>query len=160
MRVSRSATLNVWLSLSLDVVKQTKLHCPRLRQVVSTACASASRCGLCTRIHRWVESLGGERRRDARVDGGGFSAPASAARSLDGNRGRDARYLQIRVVQPAYLSSKSSSFADVALSTTMLRLATPLLLLATAHGALELTEDNWNSALAGKSAFVKFLAPW
>ena len=57
-------------------------------------------------------------------------------------------------------SSKSSSFADVALSTTMLRLATPLLLLATAHGALELTEDNWNSALAGKSAFVKFLAPW
>jgi len=48
----------------------------------------------------------------------------------------------------------------VALSTTMLRLATPLLLLATAHGALELTEDNWNSALAGKSAFVKFLAPW
>ena len=59
-----------------------------------------------------------------------------------------------------YLSSKSSSFADVALSTTMLRLATPLLLLATAHGALELTEDNWNSALAGKSAFVKFLAPW
>ena len=62
--------------------------------------------------------------------------------------------------KPAYLSSKSSSFADVALSTTMLRLATPLLLLATAHGALELTEDNWNSALAGKSAFVKFLAPW
>merc|ERR1719353_856803 len=37
----------------------------------------------------------------------------------------------------------------------MLRLATPLLLLATAHGALELTEDNWNSALAGKSLCEK-----
>ena len=94
------------------------------------------------------------------MDGGGFSAPASAARSLDGNRGRDPDTSKFGWYKPAYLSSKSSSFADVALSTTMLRLATPLLLLATAHGALELTEDNWNSALAGKSAFVKFLAPW
>ena len=36
----------MWISLSFDVVKQTRLHSPRLRQVVSTACASTSRCGL------------------------------------------------------------------------------------------------------------------
>jgi hypothetical protein len=41
-----------------------------------------------------------------------------------------------------------------------LRLLVAVGAVATAHGALELTEDNWDSALAGKSAFVKFLAPW
>jgi hypothetical protein len=33
------------------------------------------------------------------------------------------------------------------------------LFLATA-GALELTEANWDEKTAGKSVFVKFLAPW
>jgi len=27
-------------------------------------------------------------------------------------------------------------------------------------GAAELTKDNWNAAVAGKTVFVKFLAPW
>ena len=46
------------------------------------------------------------------------------------------------------------------LDMAALRLLLAVGALATAHGALELTEDNWDSALAGKSAFVKFLAPW
>ena len=46
------------------------------------------------------------------------------------------------------------------LDMAALRLLVAVGALATAHGALELTEDNWDSALAGKSAFVKFLAPW
>jgi len=33
------------------------------------------------------------------------------------------------------------------------------LLLATA-GAMELTKDNWDDAVAGKTVFVKFQAPW
>ena len=41
-----------------------------------------------------------------------------------------------------------------------LRLLVAVGAIATAQGALELDMDNWNSALAGKSAFVKFLAPW
>jgi len=32
-------------------------------------------------------------------------------------------------------------------------------LLATA-GAMELTKDNWDDAVAGKTVFVKFQAPW
>jgi len=27
-------------------------------------------------------------------------------------------------------------------------------------GAMELTKDTWDSAVAGKTVFVKFLAPW
>jgi len=27
-------------------------------------------------------------------------------------------------------------------------------------GAMELTKETWDSAVAGKSVFVKFLAPW
>lgn len=42
----------------------------------------------------------------------------------------------------------------------MARLLITLGVLATAHGALELTEENWDASLAGKTAFVKFLAPW
>lgn len=34
-----------------------------------------------------------------------------------------------------------------------------LSLFATA-GAIELTPDNWDDATAGKTVFVKFLAPW
>jgi hypothetical protein len=41
-----------------------------------------------------------------------------------------------------------------------LRLLVAVGAVATAHGALELDMDNWDGALAGKSAFVKFLAPW
>ena len=46
------------------------------------------------------------------------------------------------------------------LDMAALRLLVAVGALATAHGAIELTEENWDSALAGKSAFVKFLAPW
>ena len=31
---------------------------------------------------------------------------------------------------------------------------------AAASGAVELTKDNFSSEVAGKNAFVKFLAPW
>jgi len=33
-------------------------------------------------------------------------------------------------------------------------------MLVCSAGAMELTKDNWDSAVAGKSVFVKFLAPW
>jgi len=32
--------------------------------------------------------------------------------------------------------------------------------LAASAGATELTAETWDSAVAGKSVFVKFLAPW
>jgi hypothetical protein len=32
--------------------------------------------------------------------------------------------------------------------------------LAASAGAMELTKDNWDSAIAGKSVFIKFQAPW
>jgi len=35
-----------------------------------------------------------------------------------------------------------------------------LVALAQLAGAMELTKDTWDSAVAGKSVFVKFLAPW
>jgi len=35
-----------------------------------------------------------------------------------------------------------------------------LALLAVASATLELTPANFDSAIAGKSAFIKFLAPW
>jgi len=35
-----------------------------------------------------------------------------------------------------------------------------LMVLATAVNAVELTGDSWDAAVAGKSVFVKFLAPW
>jgi len=42
----------------------------------------------------------------------------------------------------------------------MMRGALLLALLAVPSGAVELTKDNWDSAVAGKSVFIKFLAPW
>ena len=35
-----------------------------------------------------------------------------------------------------------------------------LLALSGARATVELTTDNWDKEIAGKSAFVKFLAPW
>jgi len=35
-----------------------------------------------------------------------------------------------------------------------------LALLAMPAGALELTKENWDDAVTGKTVFVKFLAPW
>jgi hypothetical protein len=35
-----------------------------------------------------------------------------------------------------------------------------LLALTAGAGATELTKENWDSATAGKTVFVKFLAPW
>jgi len=35
-----------------------------------------------------------------------------------------------------------------------------LMVLATAANAIELTTESWESAVAGKSVFVKFQAPW
>jgi len=35
-----------------------------------------------------------------------------------------------------------------------------LLLLATSAGAVELTGETWDAAVAGKSVFIKFQAPW
>jgi hypothetical protein len=34
------------------------------------------------------------------------------------------------------------------------------LLLLGAAGAIELNDDNWDEMTAGKSTFIKFLAPW
>ena len=49
-------------------------------------------------------------------------------------------------------------FADDLPSLATWMAATAALLLTL--GALELTPDTWDAALAGKAAFVKFLAPW
>jgi len=35
-----------------------------------------------------------------------------------------------------------------------------LLLLVGAASAVELTPDNWDAETAGKTVFIKFLAPW
>jgi len=35
-----------------------------------------------------------------------------------------------------------------------------LSLLSSTVGAMELTSDNWDSAVAGKTVFIKFQAPW
>ena len=40
-----------------------------------------------------------------------------------------------------------------------MRAVLALALIAAASG-LELTPDNWDEAVAGKTIFVKFLAPW
>lgn len=42
----------------------------------------------------------------------------------------------------------------------MRTLAVTLLLAGSAHAAVELTPDNFDKEMAGKSAFIKFLAPW
>ena len=44
----------------------------------------------------------------------------------------------------------------------MLRLLVASCAVATAHAALELTPDNWDTEVvqSGKAAFIKFLAPW
>jgi len=41
-----------------------------------------------------------------------------------------------------------------------IKVAALSLLLAGGVGAIELNSDNWDSETAGKSVFVKFLAPW
>jgi len=41
-----------------------------------------------------------------------------------------------------------------------MRVSLLLLLCARAVGATELTPDTWDTATAGKSVFIKFLAPW
>jgi hypothetical protein len=35
-----------------------------------------------------------------------------------------------------------------------------LAMAATATASLELTPDNWDAETAGKTVFIKFLAPW
>jgi len=44
----------------------------------------------------------------------------------------------------------------------MARVATLMLALGTAHGTMELTPDSFDKEVidSGKSAFIKFLAPW
>jgi len=35
-----------------------------------------------------------------------------------------------------------------------------LIALVASASAIELTEDNWDAETAGKTVFIKFLAPW
>jgi len=35
-----------------------------------------------------------------------------------------------------------------------------ILVLANAAGAMELTKETWDAAVAGKAVFIKFQAPW
>jgi len=46
------------------------------------------------------------------------------------------------------------------MGTVIMRVIAAFALLAVAANAFELTPDNWDSATAGKSVFIKFLAPW
>jgi len=41
-----------------------------------------------------------------------------------------------------------------------MKAAAMLMVLATSVSANELTKETWDAAVAGKSVFVKFLAPW
>ena len=45
-------------------------------------------------------------------------------------------------------------------SMTMKSVVAILLTLLAATNALELTADTWEDATAGKTVFIKFLAPW
>jgi len=42
----------------------------------------------------------------------------------------------------------------------MLRIFRAFVLAVPAVGALELTKETWDEAVAGKTVFVKMLAPW
>jgi hypothetical protein len=42
----------------------------------------------------------------------------------------------------------------------MMRTAALLLATLATASAIELTPDNWDEKTAGKSVFIKFLAPW
>jgi hypothetical protein len=55
--------------------------------------------------------------------------------------------------------SASSSVLHPLEEKMRLALALTALLVAPA-ASLELTPDNWNEKTAGKSVFIKFLAPW
>lgn len=57
-------------------------------------------------------------------------------------------------------SRETPSKTHVVSGMAALRLLVAVGAVATAHGALELDMGNWDGALAGKSAFIKFLAPW
>jgi hypothetical protein len=53
--------------------------------------------------------------------------------------------------------------AQIILSLSISLIAMKGLLLSVlfvGSGAVELTKETWDSAVAGKSVFVKFLAPW
>jgi len=41
-----------------------------------------------------------------------------------------------------------------------MNVASALFALVAAVGAMELTPDTWDSAVAGKTVFIKFQAPW
>jgi len=47
-----------------------------------------------------------------------------------------------------------------AVTSAMAMRVVALVALAQLAGAMELTKETWDSAVAGKSVFVKFLAPW
>ena len=104
---------------------------PKLRIILSHASRSM------TSYSTWSREYLGERQRTARL------YPVWTNECFDALRARQATWRHSRLLDMAAL-----------------RLLVAVGALATAHGALELTEDNWDSALAGKSAFVKFLAPW
>jgi len=46
------------------------------------------------------------------------------------------------------------------IGTGTMKVAFALLGLVAATNALELTPDNWDDKTAGKTVFIKFLAPW
>ena len=46
------------------------------------------------------------------------------------------------------------------LELTIVGAMNKLLLLALCGSAIELTKDNFDDATAGKTVFIKFLAPW
>jgi len=44
--------------------------------------------------------------------------------------------------------------------SALVRVALATAALSAAAGATELTKESWDDAVAGKTVFVKFLAPW
>jgi len=52
------------------------------------------------------------------------------------------------------------AFSTRKLSSSIQMMKALLLSLVAGSAAMELTPDNWDSAVAGKTVFIKFLAPW
>ena len=68
----------------------------------------------------------------------------------------------IKLFGRAFFGLCTSAYVACARSRLMLRTLSLLCALAPAHSTIELTPDTFNKEVfeSGKSAFIKFLAPW
>jgi len=62
-------------------------------------------------------------------------------------------------LDPGHFRRYPTALADASLAMKAI-VAVAALALSTRVGATELTKEDWDAKTAGKSVFVKFLAPW